>query len=123
MPLARLRQRSNILPIIEIEPEFLFVSTLLVHVERLPEVRVLAKQSWAMSDSFEAVFEFSGHRFVIALLFGSITVSACDSTTPVVTLQRLVAHIENYRTVWPTQWLWAIVRYFFLPYTNELQRA
>jgi len=115
MKLARLHERSQGPPIIEVEQEFLFASTILVHVERLPGLRVLAKKSWAMSDSFEAVFEFSGRLFVMSLPFGSIIIAARDTATPREILDRLAAHIDDYRIVWPTQWLWALVRYFLLP--------
>lgn len=116
MKLTRLQPRPNKPPAIEIEPEFLFASTVLVHIDRLPEVRVLAKRSWAMSDTFEAVFEYRGHRFLMSLPFGSITIEAEDASTPRELIEELAAHIDRYRTVWPTQWLWAIARYFFLPF-------
>jgi len=115
MKLARLHERSKGPPIIEVEQEFLFASTILVHVERLPGLRVLAKKSSALSDSFEAVFEFSGHLFVMSLPFGSIIIAARDGNTPRAVLDRIADHIDRYRIVWPTQWIWAIVRYFFLP--------
>ena len=116
MKLTRLHSRRNAPPIIEIEPEFLFASIVLVHIERLNEVHVVAKRSWIMSDSFEAIFEFRGHRFHMSLPFGSITIAALDPTTPPEMIEKLAAHIDGYHPVWPTQWLWALTRYFFLPF-------
>ena len=50
MKLARLRQRPNTLPIIEIADEFLFASTMLVHLERLPEHREEEDRKAAQTD-------------------------------------------------------------------------
>ena len=122
MKLARLRQRPNTLPIIEIADEFLFASTMLVHLERLPDVALLAKRSWAMSDSFEAIFTFRGHRFGMELRYGRLMISATDPATPLDDIDALAAHIDNYQTVWPTQMLWAFARYFFLPFKPDSER-
>jgi hypothetical protein len=115
MKLTRLRQRANQLPNIEVEEEFLLASTVLVHLERLRQVRVLTKKSWILSDSFEAHFDYRGQRFVMEMPFGCITITALDATTSLERIQELAAHIDNYRIVWPTHLVWAIVRYFFLP--------
>jgi hypothetical protein len=119
MKFARLRQRPNKLPAIEIAEEFLFASTMLVHIERMVGIKLLAKRSWAMSDSFEAIFVFRGYRFAMELYYGCITVSADSPTTPRELLDELAAHIDNYHTVWPTQLFWGIARYFFLPFKTE----
>jgi hypothetical protein len=119
MKLARLRQQPNNLPIIEIAEEFLFASTMLVHIERMAGVALLAKRSWAMSDSFEAIFAFRGHRFCMELRYGCIMIFAKQPDTPRVHLDALAAHIDNYQTVWPAQLLWAFARYFFLPFKPE----
>ncbi|HTE42482.1 MAG TPA: hypothetical protein VK629_16790 [Steroidobacteraceae bacterium] len=115
MKLTRLRLRSNQLPIIEVEEEFLLASTVLAHIERLRQVRVLTKKCWILSDSFEAHFDYRGQRFVMEMPFGCITVTALDPATSIERIEELATHIDNYRTVWPTRGLWAIVRYFFLP--------
>ncbi len=122
-PLARLRPQPDNLPIIEIAEEFLFASTLLVHIERIAGLRLLAKRSWAMSDSFEATFCFDDHRFVMELCYGRIMIFATDPATPYELIDELTSHINNYRTVWPTQLLWAFTRYFFLPFNSAPERA
>ena len=122
MKLTRLQQRPNSPPVIEVEPEFLFASMVLVHIDRLPAVRVLSKRSWTMSDSFESVFEYCGHLFLVSLPFGNVTVAALDARTPPLLIEKLAAHIDNYRTVWPQQWLWAIARYFFLPFNHPAKK-
>ena len=101
--------------VIAVEPEFLLASTMLAHIERLPHVRVLAKRSWAMTDSFEAYFSFKGYRFYMAIPFGAIMIARHDSQAPEAVFDELAAHVENYRTVWLPQFLWALTRYFFLP--------
>jgi len=116
MKLTRLHSRPNAPPLIEIEPEFLFASIVLVHIERLPGVRVISKRSWILSDSFEAVFAYRGSRFLMSLPFGSITIAALETTTTRELIELLAAHIDAYHPVWPTQWLWALARYFFLPF-------
>jgi hypothetical protein len=123
MKLARLRQQANKLPIIEIAEEFLFASTLLVHIERLAGVVLLSKRSWAMSDTFEAIFAFRGHRFAMELRYGCIMIFAQQPTTPREHIDALAEHIDNYRTVWPAQLLWAFARYFFLPFKPEPDSA
>ena len=116
MQLARLRQQSNHLPIIEVAEEFLFASTLLVHIERLVGVELLAKRSWAMADTFEAVFTYRDYRFAMELRYGRIVVFAKSPSTPRELIDALAAHIDNYHTVWPAQLLWAFARYLFLPF-------
>jgi hypothetical protein len=116
MKLTRLRHRSNCPPIVEVERDFLFASMVLVHIERLPGVSVLAKKSWAISDSFEAYFTYKGHAFFMGIPFGCIMVAARDVTTPRELIEEIAEHIDKYRTVWPPQLLWAMARYFFLPY-------
>jgi hypothetical protein len=123
MNFSRLRQQPNQLPVIEIADEFLFASTMLVHIERLADVKLLAKRSWAMSDSFAAIFTFHGHRFAMELRYGCIMIFAKERTTPPALIEALAAHIDNYQTVWPMQLLWAFARYFFLPFQSETKRA
>jgi hypothetical protein len=123
MNFSRLRRQPNHLPVIEIADEFLFASTMLVHIERLADVKLLAKRSWAMSDSFEAIFTFRGHRFAMQLRYGCIMIFAKEPATPLEHIEALAAHIDNYQTVWPTQLLWAFARYFFLPFQPETKRA
>jgi hypothetical protein len=123
MKFARLRQRGNDLPSIEIAEEFLFSSTMLVHIERLDGVTLLAKRSWAMSDSFEAIFAFHDHHFVMELRYGCIMIFAQEPTTPREHIDTLAAHIDRYHTVWPMQLLWAFARYFFLPFKSPPGRT
>jgi len=123
MKLARLRKRPNTLPVIEIADEFLFASTLLVHLERLPDVVLLAKRSWAMSDTFEAIFTFRGLRFAMELRYGCLMIFAKDPATPCDYIEALAAHIDNYQTVWPAQMLWAFARYFFLPFRPDSEHT
>jgi hypothetical protein len=121
MKLTRFRQRSHQLPVVEVEEEFLLASTLLVHIERLHQVRVLTKKCWILSDSFESLFDYRGYRFVMEMPFGCITIAAIDPATPIERVEELAAHVDRYRSVWPPQLLWAIIRYFFLP--SELGKS
>jgi hypothetical protein len=121
MKLTRLRLRPNCLPIIEVERDFLFASMMLVHVERLSGIVVRAKNSWAMSDSFEAFFEYKGLPFYMGIPFGAIMIAPQDASTPHELLDEIAGHIDRYRTVWPTQLLWAMTRYFFLPFRPQTQ--
>jgi len=123
MKLARLRQLSPGLPILQVDRDFLFASTMLVHLERLPQVAVLAKQSSAISDSFEACFEYRGYRFAMEIPFGCIMIAAQDAKTPRELLDELAKHIDSYRTVWPIQLLWAFARYFVLPFKAQPSQA
>jgi hypothetical protein len=88
---------------------------MLAHIERLPGVTVLAKKSWAMSDTFEAFFRYKQRVFFMGMPFGCIMVAARDADTPRELIDDLAEHIDAYRTVWPAQLLWAMTRYFFLP--------
>jgi hypothetical protein len=115
MKLTRLRQQPNCLPIVEVERDFLFASMMLAHIERLPDIAVLSKRSSAMSDSFEAYFEYKKHTFYMGIPFGCIMVMPQDSSTPTELLNEIAEHIDGYRTVWPVQLLWSMTRYFFLP--------
>lgn len=115
MKLTRLRQRPNSPPIVEVERDFLFASMMLAHIERLPGVTVVAKRSSAMSDSFEAFFEFKGHTFFMGIPFGCIMVMPQEAATPPELLEQIASHIDGYRTVWPVHLLWSMTRYFFLP--------
>lgn len=123
MKLTRLRPQPNSLPVIEIERDFLFASMMLAHIERLPTVIVLAKRSWAMSDSFEACFEHRNCRFIMKIPYGRIIIVTQNENTPIELLHEIAAHIDNYHTVWPTQLVWAMARYFFLPFKPQPQAA
>lgn len=114
---TRLRQHKDGARSLEIEPEFLLASTLLVHIERLPDVVVLAKRSFAMSDSFEAWFTVNGWRFYLGTSFAGLTLAPEDPATPGEIFDALRRHIEDYRAVMPPQLAWCILRYFFLPAT------
>ncbi len=116
MKLTRLRHQPNDSPIIEVERDFLFASMMLVHIERLAGVAVLAKKSWAVSDSFEAFFTYKGHLFFMGIPFGCIMIFSQETATPRELIDEIAEHIDRYRTVWPQQLLWAMTRYFFLPY-------
>jgi hypothetical protein len=115
--LTRIRMRSDGLPTLEVERDFLFASTMLVHIERLPGVTVIAKRSWAISDSFDAFFDYRGCRFYMGIPFGCIMIAPQDRRRmPGGVIDELAAHIDDYRPVWPMQLLWALARYFFLPF-------
>ena len=122
MKLTRLRQRPNCLPIVEVERDFLFASMMLVHIERLPGIVVTAKRSSAMSDSFEAYFEYKNHTFFMGIPFGCIMIMPQEAATPIELLDEIAAHIDGYRTVWPAQLLWSMTRYFFLPQRPPTRR-
>ncbi len=122
MKLTQLRLRPNAPPIIEVERDFLFASMMLAHIERLPKTVVLSKRSWAMADSFEAFFEYRGFRFFMGIPFGGIMIVAQKPDTPREMIDEIAAHIDRYHTVWPTKLLWAMARYFFLPYSLDEQR-
>ena len=89
----------------------------------MADVGLLAKRSWAMSDSFEATFALRGHRFTMELRYGRIMIFAMNPATPRDLVEALAAHIDNYRTVWPMQLLWAFTRYFFLPFKAAAERT
>lgn len=121
LQLARVRQRKDGTRYIEVEPEFLLASTMLVHIERLPEVVVLAKRSWAMADTFEACFLFKGWRFLMDMPFGGIVIAPLDTRAPADVFDELAAHVQAYRTVNPLQLALAIARYFFLPGSIDMR--
>jgi len=112
---AKLRQLPNGTQVIAVEPEFLLASTMLLHIERLPQVRVLSKISWFITDSFEARFTFKGYRFWMAIPFGFIAIARDAPDIPQAVFDELAGHVENYRTIWPFQFLRGLIRYWLLP--------
>jgi hypothetical protein len=115
MQLARLRQRTSGVYEIELEQEFLFAATILVHIERLNGVRVISKQAWFMADQFHAVFLYESRRFELVLNYGRFRILCIDGAPSPDLFDQLVDHMNAYRTVWPHQLAFAALRYFFLP--------
>jgi hypothetical protein len=60
---------------LEVQQMLPLASPLLWHVARLRGVRVLAKNSYALTDDFEAYFTYGGRLFVMETPFARVNVA------------------------------------------------
>ena len=88
---------------------------LLIHLERKDRVEVLSKASSAMTDDVRIEFTYNGYPFVITSPFAYLWISADSPDVPEPIFEEIVAHIRNYKTVWPHHLLAGIMRHFRLP--------
>jgi hypothetical protein len=100
---------------IEIQNYWPDPTMILIHLERLPDVKVLSKASAAMTDEVQIEFTYKGFPFVAGSPFSYLTVSAASPEVPESVFEEVATHIENYKPVWPHQILMGIIRHLKLP--------
>jgi hypothetical protein len=92
---------------------------LLIHLERLPQFKVLSKASFAMTDDVQIEFMYKGYPFAITSPFAFLWVSADSPDVPESVFEELVQHILKYKAVWPHQLFAGILRHLKLPRWNR----
>ena len=117
MPIAIKRFDSHPQTPYSFEAKSVDAICLLVHMERLPGVKVNAKQSAIITDNFEGYFTYKNFQFVIDTPFVNVWVSCDDPSIPESVFAEIEEHAKNYRFVWPQQLLGKVIRYAFLPRT------
>ncbi|TNE89913.1 hypothetical protein [Porticoccus sp.] len=99
-----------------VKGQFFSPISMVAHIERLNGVKVLAKKSWGMTDDFEAFFEYKGYRFIVETPFVEVEVAAFDKRVPKEITKEVLDHAANYKWVNPVTFIWAMLRYFILPF-------
>jgi hypothetical protein len=100
---------------IEIQNYWPDPTMILIHLERLTELKVLSKASSAMTDDVQIEFTYKGFPFIAESPFSYLTVSASSPEVPETVFEEIINHIENYKPVWPHQILIGIIRHMRLP--------
>jgi len=122
---------------LEVQSYLLGASTLLLHLELLPGVRVLSKRSWAMTDEFEAYFTYKDRMWVMATPFSKIEVSLLGQPANDDLFREIEGRVQGYPPVMSLLLPVAFVRYlvtrfmptratfkaFGIPYPGEATRA
>jgi hypothetical protein len=102
---------------LEVQSFLLAASTLLLHIERTPGVRVLAKKAWALTDDFEAYFTYAERLWVVQTPLSLIEVSLLGQPGD----ERLFSVIESRVQSYPWYMsLWApiaLLRYLPIRFT------
>jgi hypothetical protein len=104
---------------IEIQRHWPDPTMILIHLERLPELKVRSKASSALTDDVQIEFTFKGYPFIGTSPFSYLTISAASPEVPEAVFEEVVKHIENYKPVWPHQVFRGIVRHMKLPRWNR----
>lgn len=99
-----------------VKSDFLSPVSIVAHIERKKGVKVLAKKSWVLSDDFEAYFEYKGYRFIVETPFVEVEVSVIDKRVPKDIAKEVLEYAANYKWVNPVVFIWAMLRYFMLPF-------
>ncbi len=86
----------------------------LVHMEKLPTVKVTSKWSYPLTDDVWASFEYKDYVFRVDSPFAYLWVTAVSQDIPEAVFAEVENHIINYRRVWPHQAIWGFLRYLFL---------
>ena len=90
-------------------------TALSVHLSRLPDLKLVAKRSWPLTDDLELYFEYRGLPFVVESPFARLTLVALSPSTSERTYRELEDHILSYSRVWPHQYLAASLSNLLLP--------
>jgi hypothetical protein len=109
---------------LEVQTYLLGASTLLLHLELLPGVRVVSKRSWALTDDFEAYFIYKGRLWVMETPFAKIEVSLLGQPPNEGLFQEIEARVKGYSPLFVFLLPIAFVRYVatrFIP-TRETFR-
>lgn len=95
----------------EVQSYLLGASTLLLHLELLPGVRVVSKRSWAMTDDFEAYFIYKGRLWIMETPFAKVEVSLLGQLPNESLFQEIEARVQGYSPLFVFLLPIAFVRY------------
>lgn len=104
---------------IEIRQHWPDPTMILIHLERLQEINVQSKASFAMVDEIFVDFTYKGFPFSITSPLSYPWISASSPDVPEHIFEEIVNHIRNYKTVWPHQLIAGILRHMKLPKLNR----
>jgi len=99
-----------------VKSNFFSPISMVAHIEKLNGVKILAKKSWGLTDDFEAYFEYKGYRFIVETPFVEVEVTVIDKRVPKEIIKEVLEHAANYKWVNPIIFIWAMLRYFLLPF-------
>ena len=88
---------------------------ILIHLERLPGIRIFSKASSAMTDDVQIEFSYKGYPFIITSPFSYLWVSADSQDVPELVFNEVIKHLENYKAVWPHHFILGMLRHLKLP--------
>jgi hypothetical protein len=96
---------------------------ILIHLERLSDVKVLSKASAAMTDDIQIEFIYKGFPFILTSPYSYLCISTASPEVPESVFEEVVKHVENYKAVWPHQILMGIIRHMKLPRWKRSDRS
>jgi hypothetical protein len=82
---------------------------------RLPGLRVISKNSWMLTDDFEAYFLYKDRLFVMETPFVNVWISLLGQPADEPLFAELEAEVQNYGFFSPLCAPFTWVRYLFLP--------
>jgi hypothetical protein len=86
-------------------------TSVLLHLSRLPGMRVVAKKSWALTDDFEAYFSYKGRMFVLETPFVTIELTMLGQPQDEPVLTDVEEHIQAF-----SRWYYVLAPYAFLKF-------
>jgi hypothetical protein len=113
----RLGSTSEAPHCLEVQTHLLAASTLLLHIERLPGVRVIAKKSWVLTDDFEAYFEYGNRLWVVETPFSLIEVSLLGKPVDEDLFATVESHVRGYPWYMTLLAPVAVLRYVLVRFT------
>lgn len=101
---------------LEVSSPLCSAAAVLLHLERLPGLRVIAKKSWVLTDDFEAYFLYRNRLFVMYTPLSELWVSLIGQPADEPVFAEVEAQLRSYR--WYEAFLGplAVAKYFFLPF-------
>ena len=123
MPIAIKRFDSSPWSPYSFEVNALSALFLLIHMERMPGIKVIAQQSTLATGDFDGYFTFQNYQFVVSTPFANTRVWCTDQSAPENIFAAIEEHVKNYRPVRPHHLLHKIIKYALLPATPRLNTA
>jgi hypothetical protein len=100
---------------LEVSSQLVPASTLLLHLSKLPGLRIIAKKSWALTDDFEAYFLYKNRLFVIYTPMVNVWVSLIGQPADNQTFSEIEKQVQGFSPWLYTLAPFAIAKFFFLP--------
>jgi hypothetical protein len=94
-------------------------TSILGHLMENPDVKILAKMSWLLTDDYQSDFKYKGYDFVLCTPSDSISVFPTQNDTPNSINQELYDYIKSYNSISILKWLGTWFYVLFLPFSLE----
>jgi hypothetical protein len=102
---------------LEVQSHLLAASSMLLHIEKAPGVRVLAKKSWALTDDFEAYFTYKNRLWVVWTPYSLIEVSLLGQPGDEALFSEIESRVRSYPWYMSLLAPIALIRYWLIRFT------